>query len=867
MRQLVSFGLLPVAVASVVSCKPRSFNNEAASAQGGKVASVAQLCQGRFAGKLPSWLMAKYGADKDAALRLNKTPWSDWAALKGADGADVPSSLMSSLKNRAQDYDGMFSGLVRGVTNKMAETSGKVNSEIGMLVGLVALEVQRADLLRCNMWDTNGTIDTHPIAAGGTPESPGADQRWASLQSPNIKCEGDNLKFRTLDGVCNDPLNPLMGAKGQRFGRNVSFAATQKRAGVDLMSPDPNTVARVLLSRKNPNHEAYRQAPFFNVLAASWIQFMTHDWFSHSSRGNNEMDESRALRTAGGSVIPSTKVDSNGQPAVSSRVARPPNVYKNTVSFWWDASQIYGADADLAQAVRDPKNRALMLVDKGMLPRFDALTGGAPTGLHAHEKRQEVTGFPDNWWVGLSVLNTLFAREHNRFVTELARRHFGVEVTKLNARQQDEAYNYGRLYISALIAKIHTIEWTPQLLFNPVLDAGMNSNWHGIAAHRFGEDNWAVKRFESLSRSVLNTLRTVEAANIKPGESSPSNKIFAFGVAAPGIVGGRANHFGVPFTLPEEFTTVYRLHPLLPDVLKYRKATDLVAGRATEGNFEAVATENTARAKSADVLTQSTFNDWLVSIGTQPTGTLQLDNYPRFLQNLEIPHAPAWTQSAGQSRKIDLAAVDILRDRERGVPRYNEFRRQIGLQPISSLNDFINQETAYQVFTGCGQKFDPSQLKKDIVSALNCPANLKGQRDELMYQIDQRDRLAQVYGNDADAIERIDTLVGIFAENTRPYGFALSETQFQIFVLNASRRLFSDRFFSTDFNAKTYTEFGMKSLAERGMRDVIADNAPELAPVMAKVCNAFDPWTRPRNRFSVAWGFDSRNYQGSNCSL
>ena len=31
----------------------------------------------------------------------------------------------------------------------------------------------------------------------------------------------------------------------------------------------------------------YKQAPVFNVLAAFWIQFMTHDWFSHLYQGDN----------------------------------------------------------------------------------------------------------------------------------------------------------------------------------------------------------------------------------------------------------------------------------------------------------------------------------------------------------------------------------------------------------------------------------------------------------------------------------------------------------------------------------------------------------------------------------------------------
>ena len=31
----------------------------------------------------------------------------------------------------------------------------------------------------------------------------------------------------------------------------------------------------------------YQKAPFFNVLAAYWIQFMTHDWFAHLEEGHN----------------------------------------------------------------------------------------------------------------------------------------------------------------------------------------------------------------------------------------------------------------------------------------------------------------------------------------------------------------------------------------------------------------------------------------------------------------------------------------------------------------------------------------------------------------------------------------------------
>ena len=43
---------------------------------------------------------------------------------------------------------------------------------------------------------------------------------------------------------------------------------------------------------------------------------------------------------------------------------------------------------------------------------------------------------------------------------------------------------------------------------------------------------------------------------------------------------------------------------------------------------------------------------------------------------------------------FDMGAVDILRARERGVPRYNEFRRQLGLNPIRTFDDLTDDKDA-----------------------------------------------------------------------------------------------------------------------------------------------------------------------------
>jgi hypothetical protein len=106
---------------------------------------------------------------------------------------------------------------------------------------------------------------------------------------------------------------------------------------------------------------------------------------------------------------------------------------------------------------------------------------------------------------------------------------------------------------------------------------------------------------------------------------------------------------------------------------------------------------------------------------------------------------------------FDQGAVDILRARERGVPRYNEFRRQLGLNPIRTFEDL----------TG-----DPAQVAK----------------------------LKQVYGDHPEDVEKLDLMIGTLAEGHRPTGFGFGETMFQIFILNASRRLQADRFYTDSYN-------------------------------------------------------------------
>ena len=111
-------------------------------------------------------------------------------------------------------------------------------------------------------------------------------------------------------------------------------------------------------------------------------------------------------------------------------------------------------------------------------------------------------------------------------------------------------FELSRLINSAVMAKIHTVEWTPAILKNKRLKFAMHGNWYGL----------------------LNTKSWGKLAKVLPLPNKAD--WFSFtkgGYVASGIVGDKRNDHGVPFSITEEFTSVYRLHSLLPETLKIRK--------------------------------------------------------------------------------------------------------------------------------------------------------------------------------------------------------------------------------------------------------------------------------------------------------
>ena len=131
----------------------------------------------------------------------------------------------------------------------------------------------------------------------------------------------------------------------------------------------------------------------------------------------------------------------------------------------------------------------------------------------------------------------LFVREHNAIADAITAAHPDYTDQRI--------FDLSRLALAAVAAKIHTIDWTTELLKTTTLYYSMNTNWSGLLG---------------LGPKVL------------------------------GLVGmKKARNHGVPYALTEEFTAVYRLHTMIPDSVP-------VEGRGALSSSELFATNGAIHA-------------------------------------------------------------------------------------------------------------------------------------------------------------------------------------------------------------------------------------------------------------------------------
>src|SRR5207248_6612272 len=104
----------------------------------------------------------------------------------------------------------------------------------------------------------------------------------------------------------------------------------------------------------------------------------------------------------------------------------------------------------------------------------------------------------------------------------------------------EQLFQKARLINAALLAKIHTVEWSPAIIAHPTSVMALHGNWWGVGGP-----------------SLNPLLRRVSDNDI-----------------IRGIPGTPTDHHSAPYSLTEEFVAVYRMHPLIRDEYAFRRLLD-----------------------------------------------------------------------------------------------------------------------------------------------------------------------------------------------------------------------------------------------------------------------------------------------------
>lgn len=295
------------------------------------------------------------------------------------------------------------------------------------------------------------------------------------------------VEVRTYDGTNNNLTNTSWGATFehlQRLSPNAYADGISELAG-------PNRVSARVVSNNVHNQDEGESVP--NTFNGSdfvwqWGQFIDHDLDL-----TDGAEESADIEIpsgdvffdptgTGAAVIPFNRAlfDPNSGTSTDN-----PREQENEITSWIDGSMVYGSDDERAAALRDTTNTHLLAVSDGNMLPFN-ITGlaNANIGTDVLFLAGDVRA---NEQVGLTVMHTLFVREHNRMAQNIMDDNPGAD--------PDDVFETARRLLVGKIQYITYNEWLPALIGSGAIpaytgyDDSLNPtifNEFSVAAFRLG---------------------------------------------------------------------------------------------------------------------------------------------------------------------------------------------------------------------------------------------------------------------------------------------------------------------------------------------------------------------------------------------
>ena len=318
----------------------------------------------------------------------------------------------------------------------------------------------------------------------------------------------DNREVRTIDGSLNNNANPLWGAAFTQLKR---WGGPEYEDGVSTMSGENRPSAR-LISNNIQHRETGEVIP--NNFGTSdfvwqWGQLIDHD-FGLTDGLEEVADISVPIghpffdpQSTGSATILFSRAIFDHDTGTSTR---NPREQENELSAWIEVSMVYGSDEEHASAIRVGEDSPYLATSEGNLLPFNTSgqTNGNAFGVEDSELflGGEVRA---NEQVGLTVMHTLWVREHNRLAAILEE--------QLSGASGEEIFQAARRLVIAEIQAITYNEYLPALIgdnalsryqgYDNTVDPGLY-NAFSIAAFRHGHSliNDQILRLDAQGNTI-----------------------------------------------------------------------------------------------------------------------------------------------------------------------------------------------------------------------------------------------------------------------------------------------------------------------------------------------------------------------------
>lgn len=368
----------------------------------------------------------------------------------------------------------------------------------------------------------------------------------------------------------------------------------------------------------------------------------------------------------------------------------------NGVTGAWDMSTIYGSSIEQIARLRTDPATAQPCPD-GRLYLVPGAGGMfLPTERNEAGKEMILTGFARNMTAPLEAEHTLYARHHNWVCGVLRERHPGWP--------DNQVFNIARRVVSLTYVKIHTAPWTDAVFAHPSVVQGLHANI-------FGRREWD---------KPADRQRIYDPY----GGNHP---------IADGLVSNQELDYAVPEAKGSNFADAYRFgHTIIPDIHYFPR----IGEPTDKQTSEAINIKDLRELDGHRFLTTRGLGFAFYGLMHTRLGAPVAGNYAELFRRMDT-----------EEGMIDLFEAEIIKDRQRGAPAYNDYLRSHNLPPLASFADLFTDASASSA---------------------------------------QVDALKRHYPG---GVEDLDTPLGLLLNQYRPAGFAITNPGFQTFVFEATARI------------------------------------------------------------------------------